>query len=125
MNPSSSLQSGPVRQVLDRLHGAARGDRLRFLSLLPALARGRLAGCGLWETLTPEAMKDFYIPVSREQGELLYLTARAIRARTIVEFGTSFGISTLYLAAAGVYWVLSSSFEQVQRWMERRLAFPH
>jgi cystine transport system permease protein len=31
----------------------------------------------------------------------------------------------LYLAAAGVYWVLSSSFEQVQRWMEKRLAFPH
>jgi predicted O-methyltransferase YrrM len=100
MPQPSSLQAGPVREVLDRLHGAARGDRLRFLSLLPALARGRLAGRGLWETLTPEAMKEFYIPVSREQGELLYLTARAIGARTIVEFGTSFGISTLYLAAA-------------------------
>jgi predicted O-methyltransferase YrrM len=31
---------------------------------------------------------------------MLYLTARAIGARTIVEFGTSFGISTIYLAAA-------------------------
>ena len=30
----------------------------------------------------------------------------------------------LYLAAAGVHWVLSYSFEQVQRWMERRFAFP-
>ena len=29
-----------------------------------------------------------------------YITARAIRAKTIVEFGTSFGISTIYLAAA-------------------------
>ena len=38
---------------------------------------------------------------------------------------TTFQPFPLYLAAAGVYWVLSSSFEQVQRWMEKRLAFPH
>ena len=38
---------------------------------------------------------------------------------------TTFQPFPLYLAAAGVYWVVSSSFEQVQRWMERRLAFPH
>jgi predicted O-methyltransferase YrrM len=30
----------------------------------------------------------------------LYLTGRALGAKTIVEFGTSFGISTIYLAAA-------------------------
>ena len=46
-----------------------------------------------------EAMKEFYIPVSRECGEFLYLTARALGARHVVEFGTSFGISTIYLAA--------------------------
>jgi predicted O-methyltransferase YrrM len=45
-------------------------------------------------------MKGCYIPVSREQGELLYLTARALGAKNVVEFGTSFGISTTYLAAA-------------------------
>jgi predicted O-methyltransferase YrrM len=31
---------------------------------------------------------------------LLYMLARSTGARTIVEFGTSFGISTLHLAAA-------------------------
>ena len=45
-------------------------------------------------------MKDQPLPVSLETGKLLYLLARSIRARTIVEFGTSFGISTLHLAAA-------------------------
>lgn len=46
------------------------------------------------------ALKDYPLPVSREAGLLLYMLARSCRARTIVEFGTSFGISTLHLAAA-------------------------
>lgn len=85
--------------TLDRLHAAAKGDRWVFLRAAPA---------GLWSVLTGRSMldgvlpylKDAYIPISPEQGELLYLTARLIDARTIVEFGTSFGISALYLAAA-------------------------
>ena len=40
------------------------------------------------------------LPVSRATGALLYMLARSCRARSIVEFGTSFGISTLHLAAA-------------------------
>ncbi|GAB2592091.1 class I SAM-dependent methyltransferase [Dyella jejuensis] len=46
------------------------------------------------------SLKDFPLAVSRETGILLYMLARSCRARTIVEFGTSFGISTLHLAAA-------------------------
>ena len=45
-------------------------------------------------------LKDFPLPVSRETGALLYMLARSTRAKAIVEFGTSFGISTLHLAAA-------------------------
>jgi predicted O-methyltransferase YrrM len=45
-------------------------------------------------------LKDQPLPVSRATGKLLYMLARSVRARTIVEFGTSFGISTLHLAAA-------------------------
>lgn len=37
---------------------------------------------------------------------------------------TTFQPFPLYLAAAGVYWVLSLLFEQVQRVLEKRLAFP-
>jgi predicted O-methyltransferase YrrM len=44
--------------------------------------------------------KDTYLAVSRETASLLYVLARSSRARVIVEFGTSFGISTLHLAAA-------------------------
>jgi len=45
-------------------------------------------------------VKDVYLAVSRETAVLLYMLARSAKARTIVEFGTSFGISTLHLAAA-------------------------
>ncbi|HEY1781485.1 MAG TPA: O-methyltransferase [Roseiarcus sp.] len=45
-------------------------------------------------------MKHLPLAVSRETGALLYMLARSTKARTIVEFGTSFGISTLHLAAA-------------------------
>lgn len=45
-------------------------------------------------------LKDFALPVSRQTGALLYMLARSSGARTIVEFGTSFAISTLHLAAA-------------------------
>ncbi|MGJ7501532.1 O-methyltransferase [Variovorax sp. ZT5P49] len=45
-------------------------------------------------------LKDVPLPVSRETGALLYMLARNSGARTVVEFGTSFGISTLHLAAA-------------------------
>jgi predicted O-methyltransferase YrrM len=45
-------------------------------------------------------LKDQPLPVSRATGKLLYMLARSIGARNIVEFGTSFGISTLHLAAA-------------------------
>jgi len=38
--------------------------------------------------------------LSRSTGTLLYLLARSTGAHHVVEFGTSFGISTLHLAAA-------------------------
>jgi predicted O-methyltransferase YrrM len=41
-----------------------------------------------------------YLGVFPAVGNLLYLTARAIDARHAVEFGTSSGISAIYLAAA-------------------------
>jgi predicted O-methyltransferase YrrM len=46
------------------------------------------------------ALKDCYLAVSRETATLLYMLARSTQSRNIVEFGTSFGVSTVYLAAA-------------------------
>ncbi len=40
------------------------------------------------------------MPISAQGGDLLYSLVRASRPERIVEFGTSFGISTIYLACA-------------------------
>jgi predicted O-methyltransferase YrrM len=45
-------------------------------------------------------MKDVPLAVSRDTGSLLYMLAYSTNARSIVEFGTSFGLSTLCLASA-------------------------
>lgn len=45
-------------------------------------------------------LKDLPLPVSPETGKLLYMLTRSTRAQTVIEFGTSFGISTLHIAAA-------------------------
>ncbi len=44
--------------------------------------------------------KGAYLAIAPDTGKLLYLLARTSRAQTVIEFGTSFGLSTLYLAAA-------------------------
>ena len=47
-----------------------------------------------------ELMRDVYMPISPDVGRLLYVLARTRNAKLVVEFGTSFGISGIHLAAA-------------------------
>ena len=52
---------------------------------------------------SPEDMafvRDKFVALDPEKCDLCYLLCRSIRARRVVEFGTSFGVSTIYLAAA-------------------------
>ena len=52
------------------------------------------------QRLRAELMRDVYMPISPDVGRLLYVLARTRNARSVVEFGTSFGISGIHLAAA-------------------------
>ncbi|MES1177426.1 MAG: class I SAM-dependent methyltransferase [Myxococcales bacterium] len=115
----NSLLTAPVAPLLTRLFAEAE--------TADAPLRRELAQC------TPEAraalmnqaktdyrgfygqVRDMFLPVSPETGRLLYLLVRATQARTVVEFGTSFGLSTVHLAAAlkdnGGGRVIGSEFE--------------
>ncbi len=95
----NGLDDPHVANTLQKLHARARGDVWIFLRALPAAAVAKITGKNLFTALEPH-FKNAYIPVDPNQGKLLYVTARAIGAKTIVEFGTSFAISTIYLAAA-------------------------
>jgi predicted O-methyltransferase YrrM len=87
----TALLTEPIRGVLDRLHAAALHDDDLDLPPLPPDASAQQRA---------DALAPAYLPVSAEGGRLLYSLVRAARPQTVVEFGTSYGISTLYLAAA-------------------------
>jgi predicted O-methyltransferase YrrM len=86
--------------LMDRLHNQDSKRPWRFLSaMLPAIGDGVLGRTASHEVQS-RRFRNLAIGLGPVAGRLAYLTARAIGARGIVEFGTSFGISTLYLAAA-------------------------
>ena len=98
----TTLTTAPLAPLLDRLFEQAAGS----LAAIPGFAdvsreeRTRLMRSKNEYIDLYSRLKDVPLPVSRETGTLLYMLARSSRACTVVEFGTSFGISTLHLAAA-------------------------
>jgi len=93
----NSLAAPPVRDLLDRLFQAAEHDDDRRAGLADRHPGG-LAGMSAREQA--DAFAELYIPVSPAGGQLLYALARSSKPETVVEFGASFGISTIHLAAA-------------------------
>lgn len=99
----TALTTSPIAPLLDRLFAAADEASPMASPAVTALSseeRERLMRSKTEYLDFYGRMKDFPLAVSREAGALLYMLARGCRARSIVEFGTSFGISTLHLAAA-------------------------
>ena len=47
-----------------------------------------------------DAAAEIYMPISPDTGTLAYSLVRAVRPEVVVEFGMSYGISTVHLAAA-------------------------
>jgi len=52
-----------------------------------------------WEKIEKN-FDNFYLPIEPDQASFCYLLSKSINAKKIVEFGTSFGISTIYFALA-------------------------
>lgn len=99
----TTLTTAPVAPLLDRLFEEADAASPAMSAAFAAVSpdeRSRLMRSKSEYLDLYARLKDFPLPVSRETGALLYMLARGCGARTIVEFGTSFGISTLHLAAA-------------------------
>ncbi|TJZ77380.1 O-methyltransferase [Chitiniphilus eburneus] len=99
----ATLTSNPLGPLLDRLFAeadAASPATARAVADLPDAEQDRLMRSRVEYRDLYHRLKDCPLAVTRETGNLLYMLARSSGARTIVEFGTSFGLSTLHLAAA-------------------------
>jgi predicted O-methyltransferase YrrM len=92
---ANTLGTNRVRAVLHRLFAAAAHDDETPVWRRPGLS---------WESASAQeradALEATYMPISPLGGDLLYILVRAKRPNTVVEFGMSYGISTIYLAAA-------------------------
>ena len=84
----NSLHDSKIAAALKRLHREAEADSERWEQDKTATSSDLVR------------MGDLYLSVSKAEGMLLYILARACKARRMVEFGASYGISTLYLAAS-------------------------
>ena len=94
----STLASPAVATLLDRLFTAAdEKDPESFRRAREASARRDKPPS---DRERAELMRDVYMPVSPDVGRLLYMLTLSRNARLVVEFGTSYGISGIHLAAA-------------------------
>lgn len=115
----TTLSTAPLAPLLDRLFAEADTSSPAVTSAFAQMSgdeRARLMGSKTDYLDFYAHLKDDALAVSREAGTLLYMLVRASGARSIVEFGTSFGISTLHLAAAlrdnGGGHIITSEFER-------------
>ncbi len=107
----NSLDRAPIAELLNKLHQDAEAADREFMTAV--MADMDAAGATLEQTATKwlaeerESYREIYkgradnfLAVSPTFGRFLYAIGRASKATRIVEFGTSMGISTIYLAAA-------------------------
>ena len=90
----NTLQDRRVATELDRMYTESKNQMSKLREMQGELGRP------MSTQERTEAMSEFYIPVTPEAGRLLYSLVRATRPTTVVEFGMSFGISAVHLAAA-------------------------
>ena len=92
------LESPKVAALLGQLHREADAQKSSVRTVVKEIREEQTSQEDFpsdWERLG-----DFYIPVTPEQGRFLYRIVREKKPQSVVELGTSFGISTLYVAAA-------------------------
>ena len=96
---TNTLNSPHIVRLLDRLFDEAEASEPSLQAVAQSDASRLLTSKTEYREFYG-LLKNIPLPVSRQTGQLLYMLARATGARQVLEFGTSFGVSTIYLAAA-------------------------
>jgi predicted O-methyltransferase YrrM len=96
----SMLGDPKLEAFLDALHAQSDGEA----GAINAYFQRRIQeGTLSWDGFDPETtafFRDKMVALEKVKAEYCYALCRALNAKRIVECGTSYGVSTLYLAAA-------------------------
>lgn len=101
--PSTLRAPDHVKALLQDLHRQSLDQELAlhapggFYSQLPALTQQDPSKA---RQATADLMRDKFIALDEDKALFVYQMLRATGALTVVEAGTSFGVSTIYLATA-------------------------
>ena len=82
-------QQNQIKTTISELFEDSKYDMLKMM---------KGAAKSVFRAMQPLDFKDAYLSISKEQGESLIKLITDNKLKNSVEFGTSFGISTLFLA---------------------------
>ncbi|ESU10966.1 hypothetical protein SNK03_010982 [Fusarium graminearum] len=98
-----AIEASPrLHHLLDRLHAASEAQEKSYSQLwfyFKFLYGFYITGKA-WPSSGDDHMRDKFVALEQDKCQFMYLLARSINAKNIVEAGTSFGVSTMYLALA-------------------------
>lgn len=102
--PTGVIDASPrVHALLYRLHAestAQEGSLTQVLFYLSRIVRSYFFGESAWDASADDHMRDKFVALEQDKCQFIYLLARSMGALNIVEAGTSFGVSTIYLSLA-------------------------
>jgi predicted O-methyltransferase YrrM len=90
----------PIDALLDRLYAQSGSQNEALAAYFSARAQEADFDWNAFDARTNQFLSDKLVALDREKAEFCYQICRALRAKRVVEAGTSFGVSTLFLAAA-------------------------
>jgi predicted O-methyltransferase YrrM len=99
---TSIVASTKLTDLLAKLHGLSEAQEKSYgqsLFYLSRLLRFYIFSEG-WSAGSDDHMRDKFVALEPDKCQFVYVMARSMGARNIVEAGTSFGVSTMYLALA-------------------------
>ncbi len=98
---TSPLNDLKLEALLDRMHAKSIAQACETNAYFEQ--REQLIAIdqqGFYDEAMHSFLSDKMVALDRNKAEFCYLLCRSLRAKRVVEAGTSFGVSTLYLAAA-------------------------
>jgi len=94
------ILGSPVDELVDRLYEQSAGQAQESMAFFSARAEEPSFDWNRFDARTNQFLSDKLVALDRDKAEFCYQVCRALGARRVVEAGTSFGVSTLFLAAA-------------------------